>query len=84
MFLYDIPVTSQTIWLSPVTSPAIWLIDQQLVQSYDKAISVPKSSIRGGFPHKGDWLINSLFSLTTKQYQSQRAVLGVDSLTKGP
>ena len=31
-----------------------------------------------------DWLINSLSSLTTKQYQSQRAALRVDSLTKGP
>ena len=30
-----------------------------------------------------DWLINNLFSLTTKQYQSQRAALRVDSLTCG-
>ena len=36
-----------------LNSPAIWLIDHQLVQANDKAVSVSKSRIKGGFPNKG-------------------------------
>ena len=39
-----------------LNSPAPWLIDQQLVeyvQYNDKAVSVSKTRITGGFPHKG-------------------------------
>ena len=39
--------------LQLLNSSAIWLIDQQLVQSYDKTVSVSMSRITGGFPHKG-------------------------------
>ena len=39
--------------LQLLNSSAIWLVDQQLVRCYDKAVSVSKSRITGGFPHKG-------------------------------
>ena len=39
--------------LQLLNSSAISLVDQQLVQCYDKAVSVPKSRITGVFPHKG-------------------------------
>ena len=49
MSLSDITVTCCSFW----THRRFDLIDQQLVQSSDKAVSVSKSRITGGFPHKG-------------------------------
>ena len=42
-----------------LNSLAIWLIDQQNVQSYEKAVLVSKSRITVGFPHKGTVMCRS-------------------------